>query len=88
MKIDSHTIIYKAAQSKFNVETGSIVEDNDLFTLTGDDGRVFTQADFTSTELSKAKTDIEAELAQAATAKTALLSKLGITADEAKLLLL
>jgi hypothetical protein len=87
MKIDSHTIIYRAAHTKFDVKTGFIVEDNNFFTLTSDDGRIFTETDFTSAELNQAKTDIESELADAETDKAALLARLGITADEAKLLL-
>ena len=93
MKIDTHTIIYKAAQSKFDVKTGSIVEDNDLFTLTSDDGRTFTNADFTSDELAQAKTNIESEIAAAETAKEsnkaaaqAKLAALGLTADDLKAL--
>ena len=93
MKIDLHSIIYKAAEIKFNVTAGSIVGENDLFTLTSEDGRIFTQDDFTSIELTEAEKTIESDLAQAkaeaeaakATAE-AKLAALGLTTDDLKAL--
>lgn len=93
MKIDSHTIIYKAAQTKFNVTAGSIVEENNSFVLTSDDGRTFTEEDLTTTELLQAETEIQAELAQtesaakaAREAAEAKLAALGLTTEDLKAL--
>lgn len=91
MKIDLHLIIYKAAQIKFNVNSGSIMQENDIFTLTSDDGRIFTNEDFSKEELSAAKIELESEeqlrINEYTAKKSELLNRLGITAEEAQLLL-
>jgi EAL domain-containing protein (putative c-di-GMP-specific phosphodiesterase class I) len=91
MKIDQHSIIYKAAQTKFDVIAGSIVGENDLFTLTSEDGRIFTQDDFTSIELTEAEKTIESDLAQAKaeaearkSSAIAKLAALGLDLDDLK----
>lgn len=93
MKIELHTIIYKAAQEKFGVNSGSIVEENNLFTLTSDDNRTFTEKDFTESELDEAKSKLETEKAQleadalaAKVAAEAKLAAIGLTTDDLKAL--
>ena len=59
-----------------------------LFTQDGEVKREFTDAEYAQYELDKAEALAkEAEAAAKAEAKTALLAKLGITAEEAALLL-
>jgi hypothetical protein len=59
-----------------------------LFTQDGEVKREFTDAEYAQYELDKAEALAkEAEAAAKAQAKTALLAKLGITAEEAALLL-
>ena len=59
-----------------------------LFTQDGQVKREFNEAEYAQYELDKAEALAkEAETAAKAEAKTALLAKLGITADEASLLL-
>jgi hypothetical protein len=59
-----------------------------LFKQIGDEVIEFTEADYAQMELDKIEAQtIADELAAKAVQKAALLAKLGITADEAKLLL-
>lgn len=59
-----------------------------LFKQIGDEVIEFTEADYAQMELDKIEAQtIADELATKAVEKAALLAKLGITADEAKLLL-
>ena len=64
------------------------IEMEKLFKQIGDEIVEFTEADYAQVELDKIEAKaIADELAAKAVEKAALLAKLGITADEAKLLL-
>jgi hypothetical protein len=84
-------ILHYLAKSKFNLLESSVSNDGQSFVITGANGETYTEKDFTKTELDKAQKDhdnaIAAEIATKAAEKSALLAKLGITEDEAKLLL-
>ncbi len=90
MKID---FLYKLIKEKHNIIEATIDGDENDFVIRSNDGRTFTNADFTKSELEQAKTNLEAEKAQleAATnaAKEAALAKLaalGLTTDDLKAL--
>jgi hypothetical protein len=89
-EINHHLAIYKIAKNKFNVEEGSIFSNGDSFKLVANSGEIYTDKDFTKAEFDKAEIQLESEKsmreAEAATKRQALLDKLGITEEEAKLL--
>jgi len=86
-----NSVLRHLVAKKFNVVESHIVRTDDAFIITSNDGRIFTEADFTETEIAQAKAELEtaeeAAKAEAAAKRQALLDKLGITEDEARLLL-
>ncbi len=70
------------------IQTVKGIEMTKLFKQIGDEVIEFTEADYAQMELDKIEAQSNADqLAAKAVEKAALLAKLGITADEAKLLL-
>jgi hypothetical protein len=86
-----HQGIYRVIKDKFNLIEGSIEGDKDNFVFTANSGEVITSADVSLEEILAAETTIENEIeakeAEAEAKRQALLDKLGITQEEAKLLL-
>ncbi len=87
-----HEHLYALVKEKFGIEKGSISDNGIGFIFKNEAGEVIaTDKNFTEEEIFTAKKSIEKEWADAkenrATAKAALLDKLGITAEEAQLLL-
>ena len=87
-----HEHFYYLVKNKYGIEKGSISDDGIGFTFKNEAGEVIaTDKDFTAKEIADAKKAIEKDWTDAeatkATEKAALLTKIGITADEAKLLL-
>jgi len=91
--MNKNTILRELAQKKYNVVESHIVRVDDTFTITSNDGKVYTEQDFTAKEIA----DIEAELlakvaqeqAEAAAKKAAAeakLAALGLDADDLKVL--
>ena len=87
----NHQGIYRAIKDKFNLLEGFIEGDKDDFVFTANSGEVITSADISLEEILAAETtiqnEIEAKEAEAEAKRRALLDKLGITEEEAKLLL-
>lgn len=86
MKID---YIYKLIEEKHNITEATIDGDESDFVIRANDGRTFTNADFTQFELDQAKADLEAERAQleadaiaAKASAKAKLEALGLTLDD------
>lgn len=87
----THEHIYKVLKDKFNMVEVNLSGDESSFVATSIDGTVKTRKDVTAKELSDAKSaiinEINLQATKAEADKTALLSKLGITADELQTLL-
>jgi hypothetical protein len=91
--MNKNTVLRELAQKKYNVIESHIVRVDDTFTITSNDGEVYTEQDFTAKEIA----DIEAELlakvveaqaeaaAKKATAETKL-AALGLTSEDLKAL--
>jgi len=86
-----NTVLRHLVAKKFNVVESHIVRTDDTFTITSNDGQIFTEANFTQAEIAETKLQLEANQqaaeAEAEAKKQALLDRLGITEEEAKLLL-
>lgn len=86
-----HQHILLLLKEEYGFEQVTIYGDDSSFNAITNDGVVKTEKDFTTKELTDAKATVIAKLTAdqeaKATSKAALLAKLGITADEAKLLL-
>lgn len=89
--MNSNIILHRLVSEKFGVDESSITNNGDSFVITCADDKVFTEKDFTKSEIEKMKKTIESEIKQeledTMAAKALLLAKLGITEEEAKLLL-
>ena len=90
MKID---FIYQLLKEKHNITEATIDGDESDFVIRTNDGQIFTNADFTKSELDEAKSKLEAEKAQleadalaAKVAAEAKLTALGLTTDDLKAL--
>ena len=87
-----HEHFYALVKAKFGIEKGSISDNGIGFVFKNEAGEIVaTDKDFTAKEIADTKKAIEKEWADAetirATQKAALLARLGITEDEARLLL-
>jgi hypothetical protein len=86
-----HEHLYKLIKDKYGITSASITGDSYSFTVIVNGEVVKTEKDFTSTELSNAENAYVLEIQQAEKAilekRSEVLAKLGITSDEAKLLL-
>ncbi len=80
-------IVRKALELKYNVVEGSLVVSEDTFVFTTFNGETFDESSLSQADLTNAEKSIEKESLLRIEAKMALLEKLGITEDEAKLLL-
>jgi len=90
MKVE---FIYKLLKEKHGITEATIDGDESDFVIRCNDGQTFSNKDFTKAELNKAKSDLEAELAQmqadaeaAKESAQAKLAVLGLTADDLKAL--
>jgi hypothetical protein len=86
-----HQHIILLLNEKYGITEVTVYGDDSAFKAVANDGVVKTEKDFTAKELSDAKDRVvaknSADEKAKADAKAALLAKLGITADEAALLL-
>jgi len=86
-----HEHIFLLLKTKFDMSEVTIIGDDESFTATDNNGVTKTQDDFTAKELSDTRAAIlkkrQTDENNKKTAKEALLTKLGITAEEAVLLL-
>lgn len=88
-----NTVLRHLVAKKFNVVESHIVRTDDTFTITSNDGQIFTEADFTQAEIAETKLQLEADQ-QAAEAEAeakkaaaeAKLAALGLTAEDLKAL--
>lgn len=90
MKID---FLYKLLKEKYNVTEATIDGHESDFVIRSNDGQTFTNADFTKSEIDKAKSDLEAENVQkevaqiaAKEAAQAKLKQLGLTLEDLRAL--
>ncbi|CAB4222883.1 hypothetical protein UFOVP1660_6 [uncultured Caudovirales phage] len=91
MIISHHQAVYRILKDKYGITSSSIIGDEKAFVVKVLEDVIKTQDDFTTKELEDVKLLIAKEIENAEknaeADKAALLAKLGITADEAKLLL-
>ena len=90
--MNKNTVLRELAQKKYNVIESHIVRVDDTFTITSNDGEVYTEQDFTAKEIADIEAELLAKVAEAqaeaaavAAAKEAAHSKLaalGLTAEE------
>jgi len=91
--MNKNTILRELAQKKYNVVESHIVRVDDTFTITSNDGKVYTEQDFTAKEIADMESELLAKIAEAqaeAAAKKAAaeakLAALGLDADDLKAL--
>jgi len=84
-------VLHHLARTKLGWVESTIFSENGKFTIKSNDGEIVTEKDFTKEEISVAKTEVENSLKiqqeEILRKKNLLLEKLGITEEEAQLLL-
>jgi hypothetical protein len=88
MIFESH---YRAIENEFGIQAEEIIGDDDQWVAKLSDGQVIKSDDFDAAKIKSASKELEkekaAEAEAKATAKDAVLAQLGITEEQAKLLL-
>lgn len=84
-------VIHRLVANKFGWNESSVSRDNEEFIVTSATGEILTNKDFSKEEIETTKKEIEAEIIaeiqQLEEQKNRILDKLGITKEEAQILL-
>jgi hypothetical protein len=91
--MNKNTVLRHLVEKKYNVLESHIVRLDNTFTITADNGKVFTEQDFTDDEIIQMETELAAKIVETETqaaAKKQLaenkLNALGLTAEDLKAL--